>query len=107
MSLSWSQRARVDLLAIGDYIATGNPSAARAWVERLREVAALAAAAPGLGRVVPECAREDVRETFLRDYRVVYRVVANGIVVLTVCEGHRLLRDVDTHPDVPDEPAAR
>jgi plasmid stabilization system protein ParE len=41
MSLSWSQRARVDLLAIGDYIATGNPSAARAWVERLREVAAL------------------------------------------------------------------
>jgi len=39
---------------------------------------------------------ENVREVFLRTYRIVYRVVDDGIVVLTIFEGHRLLGTVDT-----------
>jgi plasmid stabilization system protein ParE len=53
---------------------------------------------PHAGRVVPEIGRQDVREVFVRSYRVVYRLVADGIVVLTVFEGHRLLENLD--PDV-------
>ncbi len=47
---------------------------------------------------MPEIGRDDVREVFQRTYRIVYRVVDDGIVVLTVFEGHRLLGKVD-----PDE----
>jgi addiction module RelE/StbE family toxin len=95
MMLRWTERAVEDLLAIGDYIAVDNPAAARSWVERLRQRAVKALEHPLAGRVVPEIGREDVRETFLRTYRIVYRVVEDGIVVLTVFEGHRLLGSLD------------
>jgi len=39
--------------------------------------------------VVPEFEGLDVREVFLRSYRIVYRVLEAEIHVLTVFEGHR------------------
>jgi toxin ParE1/3/4 len=88
--LRWTDRARHDLLSIGRYIAQDNPSAARQWVERLRQRTRQAAARPLAGRVVPELQRNDVREVFLHTYRIVYRVRKGTIDVLTVFEGHRL-----------------
>lgn len=93
--LRWTERAASDLIAIGEYIAADNPTAARAWVEKLRQRAVKASKMPRAGRVVPEIARDDVREVFQRTHRIVYRVVDHGIVVLTVFEGHRLLGEVD------------
>ena len=87
----WTQRSIEDLRAIGRYIAEDDPRAARQWVERLRQRATEAAATPKAGRRVPEVEREDIREVLLRSYRIVYRVVRDGIEVLTVFEGHRLL----------------
>jgi plasmid stabilization system protein ParE len=80
-----------DLEAIGEYIAQDNPGAALAWVERLQQRANAAATAPNAGRVVPERGRSDIREVFLRSYRIVYRVDGDDVVVLTVFEGHRSL----------------
>ena len=87
----WTQRSIEDLRAIGRYISEDDPRAARQWVERLRQRAIEAAATPKAGRRVPEVEREDIREVLLRSYRIVYRVVRDGIEVLTVFEGHRLL----------------
>jgi toxin ParE1/3/4 len=77
--IRWTERAVADLVAIGEYIAADKPSAARSWVERLRRRAVLAAELPLAGRRVPEIGRDDVRETFLRSFRIVYRVDADGI----------------------------
>jgi plasmid stabilization system protein ParE len=96
----WAARAVTDLVAIGDYIARDKPAAAREWVERLRQRALHAVEMPHAGRVVPEIGRPDVREVLVRTYRIVYRIVDDGIVVLTVFEGHRLLRDLDPDEDV-------
>ena len=93
--LRWTERAANDLIAIGAYIAADDPTVARAWVENLRQHAVKASKMPRTGRVVPEIARDDVREVFQRTYRIVYRVVDDGIVVLTVFEGHRLLGKLD------------
>lgn len=98
MKLRWTERAASDLIEIGAYIAADDPGAARAWLEKLRQRALKASKVPRAGRVVPEIGRADVREVLLRSYRIVYRVVAGGIVVLTVFEGHRLLGELD-----PDE----
>lgn len=92
--LRWTERAARDLMESGAYIAESDPTAARAWVERLRQRALKASKMPRTGRAVPEVARDDVREVFERSYRVVYRVVDDGIVVLTVFEGHRLLGEL-------------
>lgn len=101
MQLRWTDRARRDLLAIGRYIARDNLSTARRWVERLRERARQAAATPLAGRVVPELQRDDIREVFLRNYRIVYRVRENAIDVLTVFEGHRLFK-AENLPELDD-----
>jgi plasmid stabilization system protein ParE len=71
VKLRWTDRARRDLLDIGRYIAQDNTAAARSWVERLREKARHAAANPLAGRVVPEWQSDDVREVFLKAYRIV------------------------------------
>jgi toxin ParE1/3/4 len=89
--IRWTHRSIEDLRAIGRYIAEDDPRAARQWVERLRQRAREAASTPKAGRRVPEVERDDIREVLLRSYRIVYRVVREGIEVLTVFEGHRLL----------------
>lgn len=93
MKVWWSARARRDLLAIHAFIARDKPSAALQWVAKLRAQAKAAAIAPAAGRMVPEIGRAEIREVFLKTYRIVYRKVDGGIEVLTVFEGSRLLPD--------------
>jgi len=90
LSIEWAERAVADLRAIDNYIAADNPAAAERWVGKLIAKAETAARLPMAGRVVPEKGRCDIREVFLRTYRIVYRVREEGIVVLTIFEGHRL-----------------
>ena len=87
----WSERARDDLKAIGRFIARDNPSAARSFVAHLQDRARRVARTPRAGRVVPEFMREDIREVFVGNYRVIYALRAKKVEVLTVLEGHRLL----------------
>ncbi len=86
----WTDLALSDLETIGDYIARDNPVAAERWVMKLYAVAEKAALTPLAGRRVPEVARDDVHETSLRTYRIVYRVGADRFEILTIFEGHRL-----------------
>ncbi len=51
---------------------------------------------PGAGRVVPEIEHDDIREVFVGSYRIVYWVRQKTVDVLTVFEGHRLLRSADS-----------
>jgi len=92
MRVRWTGRALRDLRSIADYISKDNPRAARRWVARLRERAAKAPQFPYAGRKVPEFDRDDIREVFLGSYRIIYRIYPDFIEVLTVFEGHRLLR---------------
>lgn len=92
MRLRWTPQSLRDLAALLRFIASDNPEAARAWVSKLRARARAAAAAPLVGRVVPEVGLPEVREVLHRGYRIVYRVTKDELQVLTVFEGHRLLQ---------------
>lgn len=92
MKLRWSERSVNDLIAIQKYIAQNNPQTAKNWVAKLRQRTQRAAENPMAGRVVPEFNQPDIREVFLSNYRIVYHLVDDGILVLTVFEGHRLLK---------------
>jgi toxin ParE1/3/4 len=94
----YSKRAKRELREIGRYIAADDPIAARAWIARLMNRAFLASVVPRGGRVVPDLDREDVREVFVRSYRIIYRIAKDAIVVLTVFEGHQQFPD-DLDPD--------
>jgi toxin ParE1/3/4 len=98
--LRWSRRAEADLEEIHDYIADDDPAAAKRWIEKLLERGRKAGIVPLAGRVVPEFKREDLREVFVRTYRIVYRITSHEVQVLTVFEGHRLFpTDVDVEGD--------
>jgi toxin ParE1/3/4 len=106
MKLRWTPQALRDIDAIRRYIARDNPDAARAWVSRLQARARAATKAPLAGRIVPEADMPEVREVLLRTYRIVYRVHADELHVLTVFEGHRLLQapDLNRGTGTSDEP---
>ena len=89
--LVWTDRALFDLEEIDAYIAADDPIAAERWVESLLAAAQRAGELPMSGRLVPELGREDVREIIKRNYRIVYRIFADRVQVLTVFEGHRRL----------------
>lgn len=92
MAVMWTERARDDLVAIFRFIARDNRKNAEHWIARLVEHAELAATTPRGGRVVPEVGLGDVREVFLRSYRIIYRIAGDDIRILTVFEGHRRVR---------------
>jgi len=87
-----------DLDQIATYIARDNPEAARAWVGKLRAAAESAARMPLAARIVPEVQRDDVREVFVRSYRIVYGVREDHIFVFTVFGGGKQLSE-DAVPD--------
>jgi len=89
--LLWTERARCDLLSIIDYIGRDSPAAARRTVAAIRKKALALNERPHSGRIVPELSRPEVRELIHGNYRLVYLVAADEVVVLTVFEGHRLL----------------
>ena len=92
LAVEFSPQAEADLEQIALYIARDNPLAAEAWVQKLIVAAEKAGRMPRAGRVVPEVEDPEIREVLVKSYRVVYRVEAKRILVLTIFEGHRKLR---------------
>lgn len=84
----WTERAVRDLEAVRRFIAEDSPAQADRWVAKLIAAAEAAGAAPLAARVVPELGRSEIREVFVKRYRIVYRVKKRGIEVLSVFEGH-------------------
>ncbi len=94
----WTSQALHDLRAIRDFIARDAPRRANAYVLRLIEAADVLRQRPILGAVVPELARDDVRELIRGNYRIIYRVAETRVAVLSVYHAARLL-DGDTFGD--------
>lgn len=93
MTVVWSREAAENLLEIEEFIARDSPERAALFVDALIDHAAtILADNPKSGRVVPEIGTPGIRELMFRGYRIVYRLRGDALVVLTVFEGHRLLR---------------
>lgn len=66
------------------YIAQDRPRAAAKWIDGLFNSVRQLADFPESGRVVPEVGRPEVRELIYGQYRVIYRLEAKRISMLTV-----------------------
>jgi plasmid stabilization system protein ParE len=74
---------------IVDYISRDRPDTAVQWAEGLFDLVSQLESFPGRGRIVPEVGRPDIRELLYGEYRVVYKVQAASVGVLTVRHGRR------------------
>lgn len=92
MKLVWTKEALQSLMEIDEYISRDNPSAAISFIDKLISLAETIVDNPKKGRVVPELSLENIRELLHKNYRIVYLIKKNSIEILTVFEGHQLLK---------------
>lgn len=91
MKVHWTDRAKHRLRLIHDYIAQDSPLVAPQVVERLISRSRQIGETPYAGRQVPGHRREDLREALERPYRIIYRIRAECIDVITVMHYRQLL----------------
>ena len=74
MKVAWTDKARLRLRQIHDRIALDQPLNATRFIDRITRKAELFATQPFIGRMVPKYQREDIRELFEDDYRIIYLI---------------------------------
>ncbi len=84
MKLTWTARARTRLAELHDYIAQDSKPRAQAMIERILDRAEMLLVAPRSGIRVKGFLDDEVRELLERPYRIIYRVSATSIEILTV-----------------------
>lgn len=93
MEIRWTREALGQLIEIEEFISRDNPERAALFVDLIIDhVEASLPVNPRLGRTVPEIANPAIRELLFRNYRIVYLLTESIIEILSVFEGHRLLR---------------
>ena len=92
MKIFWTKEALLRLQEIEEYISRDNPIGAIEFVDKLITIAETIIDNPKKGRIVPELSLENIRELLYQNYRIVYLVKKNSVDILTVFEGHQLLK---------------
>ncbi len=95
MKLIWSPFAHQRINEIADYIATDNLEAADKWVNSIYDNVRRLMDFPESGRVVPEVGKDEIREIFFGDYRIIYGIEKKQIKIFTVRHGKQILPTED------------
>lgn len=95
MKIFWSPLAVERLENIFEFISEDNSSAANKLIERIFKKVETISKFPDRGRKVPEVNREEIREIFESEYRIIYRVEPKRIFVLSIRNFKQLLPDKD------------
>ena len=88
----WTFESVDDLEAIATYIARDSGFYARSFVREIRDASLSLKEFPERGRMVPEFSNAAVRELFIKEYRLIYRIEEFRIVVLGIIHGKRDLK---------------
>lgn len=85
----WTAGARTDLDEIVAYIAKDSPTAALAFLEEVLTTAESLMTLSERGRMVPELQEPDVRELFIKRYRLFYEVWTDRVHILGLLHAAR------------------
>ena len=88
----WSHEAAEDLAAVAEYIARDSSFYAASFVQEIIEAGRSLNEFAERGRVVPELGNQDIRELFVREYRLIYKVEKSQVAVLGLIHGRRDLK---------------
>ena len=92
MKVFWTRESVKRLNEIEEYIARNNPDLAIKFIDNLILHTETLSENSEKGRVVPEFSIKEIRELLYKKYRIVYLLKKSRIEVLTVFEGHQLLK---------------
>ena len=91
MRVYWTNRAKARLRLIYNYIAEDSPKMVLQIVDRVTTRSQQLRDIPRSGRQVPEYNRPDIRELLERPYRIIYKIKASQVDVLTVMHYRQVL----------------
>jgi plasmid stabilization system protein ParE len=77
--------------AIYGYVSRSSPYYAQRVIDKITERVRNAALMPRAAAVVPEYGRDDVRELYQFNYRIIYQILPDRIDVLAILHGARPL----------------
>jgi len=84
MKIIWSERALTDLREIKAWIVADSPCYALRVMERIVQQAELLETMPRRGHAVPEAQHTDILEVHAEPYRIIYKVSAESVGILTL-----------------------
>jgi len=76
-----------DLSNIAEYIAHDSEYYAKDFIKRIIDRVENLPANPLIGRVVPELGVKELREIIYHNYRIVYRVTRDELIILIISHG--------------------
>jgi toxin ParE1/3/4 len=95
--IAWSEVAESDLKEIIEYISNDSFDKALSILDKLKQCASSLYAFPERGRVVPELQDQGIytyRELIVPRWRIVYRISAKDVYVLSVLDSRRNVEDI-------------
>ena len=98
MKIEWTRSASRDVRSMKNLVRLDSESYAERLVQKIVGAAEHAAAFPHAGRKVPEADAQDIREVLYRNYRIIYRIERDRILVLMVIHGARDLTLITPKP---------
>jgi len=101
----WRRQVRSDIAAVKAYIARDSPANAKKVVAEIQLASDRLVDFPYAFRMIPEFQDPDRRETFVYEYRLMYRVEPNRVRILRVVHGRRLLKNVPGSFEEPPQEA--
>ena len=87
--VNWAEVAWNDLEEAADYIARDSSYYAAAFVQEIREAANSLSYFAERGRIVPEFNDPNIREIFVRSYRMIYQTVERKVNIIGFIHGAR------------------
>ncbi|MHB2155759.1 type II toxin-antitoxin system RelE/ParE family toxin [Calditrichota bacterium GD2] len=95
MKIIWSPRSMAQLMDLAEYIALNKPEAAHRWLENVFHEVEKIKLFPKSGRKVPEINQDKIREIIFGNYRVIYKIENDVIIIASVRHGEQLLEMKD------------
>ncbi len=91
VKIIWTDNALRDLEDIAEFIEKDSPHHAKITIKDLHSNTKILQDQPKLGRKVPEVGSENFRELIRGNYRIIYKLSADSIHILTI---HHSSRDL-------------
>lgn len=88
----WSDQSFKDIDFICEYISRDSRFYAFSFADKLFNSGESLNKYFHRGRIVPELLKENIREIFINDYRMIYRINDEYVEILTVIHGKRIVK---------------
>jgi len=92
--IKWTLRSLNELHDVYEFIAKDSKRYAQIQIENIQNAVLNLSSFPLMGRNVPEFPYLSYREILVGNYRVIYRLEGDMVIVMSVAHGRRLLKEL-------------